>query len=199
MAQAAIALNQPKGRRQPRAAELGMDGIFAGGARTPRHDRDLCLPARLFVRDEFFSVGPERALGAVHRAQQLQGNARKPALPAVAAQSARLHRRDHRGRDYGGHGRRGAHQRQVARPASRADAAPHSADDRARRRRPQLPLALQFPIRIHRRAARRSASARDSLALGSALGACLDHHRGRLAEYAADGAAFPRGPAIAAA
>ena len=90
-------------------------------------------------------------------------------------------------------------QRQDARPSGRANAAAYSADDRASRRRPELPLALQFPIRLHRRAARRSPSACDPLALGSELGARLDHHRRRLAEYAAHGAALPGGPAIAAA
>ena len=65
----------------------------------------------------------------------------------------------------------GADQRRDARPEARADALAHSADDRTRCRRPQLPLAVQHSIWLHRHAARRSPSARDPLAFRSGLGA----------------------------
>src|SRR5580692_12029000 len=188
MADAAIAPNQPGGRRQRGPLNSALTGYLLAGPA-------LLAMIAIFV----YPLGYSFVMSFFHRPQQLQGDSHKPALPTIAAQPARFHSRDDRGRDYGGRGRRRAYQRQVARPSRRAHPAAHSADDRARCRRPQLSLALQFPIRLHRRTARRSPSARDPLALGSKLGPCLDHHRGRLAEYAANGAAFPRGPAIIAA
>ena len=180
------------------AGALLDDGISPGRAGAAGHDRDIHLPAGLLVRDEFPSVGLERNVAGISGVGQLYRYVDQSRVPPIAAQPGHLQRRVDRHRGRGRHGDRRAGQRQVARPAGRANAAADPADDRAGGRRLELPLALQRPVRIRRRAAASLPSAGDPLAVGPQLGARLGDHRRRLAKYPADGVDLPGRPAIVA-
>ncbi len=87
-------------RRPPRAlyiraaqdAEIGRNGLSAGGAGVAGHDRNLGVPARLLLRDEPLPLGLELADEPFRRFGQLQGDPRQPAVPAGDGQSDDLQR-----------------------------------------------------------------------------------------------------------